>query len=209
MSFSAVNIASICRSGLWQNNPGLVQILGLCPLIALSNNGMNALIMGIATTFVLIIANFIVAVGRKFIPYHQRIPIFVAIIAAAVIGVQLVLAAINYSLYLHLGLFLALITTNCIIIGRLETFAYRRQNLSIIFVIFDALMQGIGFTLVLLILGCIREIIGQGTLFSIIKVNIFFTHRFILATLPAGAFVAMGCLLALKNRFMIENENSK
>lgn len=202
------NYRDIAKQGLWKNNPGLVQMLGLCPLLAVTATVTNALGLGIATMLVLICSNILVSLVRDYVPKEIRIPVFVMIIAALVTTVQLLINAYAYGLYLSLGIFLPLIVTNCIIIGRAEAFASRNNVLSSAF---DGLMMGIGFTLVLFVLGAIREILSQGTLFhgadqllgnwaANLTIHIWHTNTsFLLAMLPPGAFFAMGFLIAIKN----------
>jgi electron transport complex protein RnfE len=194
--------------GLWKNNPGLVQLLGLCPLLAVTATVTNALGLGLATMLVLICSNTTVSLIRQWVPKEVRIPVFVMIIAAFVTCVQMLMNAYTYGLYESLGIFLPLIVTNCIIIGRAEAYASKNPVKQ---ASFDGLMMGIGFTLVLLVLGTIRELLGQGTLFSgaelllgewakNLTVHIFqFDSHFLLAILPPGAFFAMGFLIAGKN----------
>ncbi len=194
--------------GLWKNNPGLVQLLGLCPLLAVTATVTNALGLAIATTLVLILSNLIVSLVRQFIPNEIRIPVFVMIIAALVTCIQLLMNAFTYSLYQSLGIFIPLIVTNCVIIGRAE--AYASKNTPML-AAFDGLMMGLGFTLVLLVLGGIREVLGHGTLFAgaenllgpwatVLKIEVFHSDTsFLFAILPPGAFVVMGLLIALKN----------
>ncbi len=157
------NYREIAWQGLWKNNPGLVQLLGLCPLLAVTATITNALGLGLATMLVLIGSNILVSLVRDYVPKEIRIPVFVMIIAALVTTVQLLINAYAYGLYLSLGIFLPLIVTNCIIIGRAEAFASRNNAFS---AAFDGLMMGLGFTLVLTVLGATREILGQGTLFD-------------------------------------------
>ncbi|MGL4834778.1 MAG: electron transport complex subunit E, partial [Shewanella sp.] len=157
------NYRDIAWQGLWKNNPGLVQLLGLCPLLAVTATLTNALGLGLATTLVLVGSNVLVSLVREGVPKEIRIPVFVMIIAALVTTVQLLINAYAYGLYLSLGIFLPLIVTNCIIIGRAEAFASRNPPLS---AAFDGLMMGLGFTLVLSLLGATREILSQGTLFD-------------------------------------------
>ena len=202
------NYRDIALQGLWKNNPGLVQMLGLCPLLAVTATVTNALGLGIATMLVLISSNILVSLVRNYVPKEIRIPVFVMIIAALVTTVQLLINAYAYGLYLSLGIFLPLIVTNCVIIGRAEAFASRNNVLASAF---DGLMMGLGFTLVLFILGAIREILSQGTLFSgadqllgpwaahLTVHVVHFDTSFLLAMLPPGAFFAMGLLIALKN----------
>jgi len=149
--------------GLWKNNPGLVQLLGLCPLLAVTSTVVNALGLGIATLFVLICSNATVSAIRHWVPKEIRIPIFVLIIAAFVTCVQLLMNAFTYDLYQSLGIFLPLIVTNCAIIGRAEAYASKNPIKQ---ASFDGLMMGCGFLAVLIILGAIREVLGQGTLFD-------------------------------------------
>lgn len=194
--------------GLWKNNPGLVQLLGLCPLLAVTSTVTNALGLGLATLLVLVASNTTVSLIRLWVPKEIRIPIFVLIIAAFVTCVQLLMNAFTYGLYQSLGIFLPLIVTNCVIIGRAEAYASKNPIKK---ASFDGLMMGLGFTLVLLILGAIREILGQGTLFdgadlllgdwaASLRIEVFhFDSKFLLAILPPGAFFAMGFLIAAKN----------
>jgi len=194
--------------GLWKNNPGLVQLLGLCPLLAVTSTVANALGLGLATLFVLICSNITVSAIQHWVPKEIRIPIFVLIIAGFVTCVQLLMNAFAYGLYTSLGIFLPLIVTNCAIIGRAEAYASRNPVKQ---AAFDGLMMGTGFLLVLLVLGMIREVLGQGTLFdgadlllgswaSILRVEIMqLDNQFLLALLPPGAFITMGFLIAGKN----------
>ncbi|NRD73661.1 electron transport complex subunit E [Shewanella sp. VB17] len=198
----------IALQGLWKNNPGLVQLLGLCPLLAVTATLTNALGLGLATMAVLIGSNLLVSLVKNFVPKEIRIPVFVMIIAALVTCVQLLINAYAYGLYLSLGIFLPLIVTNCVIIGRAEAFASRNSLLKSTF---DGFMMGLGFLLVLSLLGACREILGQGTLFSgadlllgdwASGLTIHLWHletSFLLAMLPPGAFIAMGFLIAFKN----------
>jgi len=198
----------ISQDGLWNNNPALVQVLGLCPLLAVTNTFINGLGLGIATLLVLIGSNVSISLVRNFIPREIRIPIFVMMIASFVTIIQLLMNAFTYELFLILGIFIPLIVTNCVIIGRAEAFA-SRNNVLPSFV--DGLMQGLGFMLVLIILGGFREILGQGTLFSgaelllgdwakELTITLFDTeHDFLFAILPPGAFVGLGLMIAAKN----------
>ncbi|QDZ90956.1 electron transport complex subunit E [Shewanella decolorationis] len=202
------NYREIAWQGLWKNNPGLVQLLGLCPLLAVTATLTNALGLGVATMLVLIGSNILVSLVRDYVPKEIRIPVFVMIIAALVTAVQLLVNAYAYGLYMSLGIFLPLIVTNCIIIGRAEAFASRNNAFS---AAFDGLMMGLGFTLVLAVLGATREILGQGTLFDgadqllgpwakALTMQVWQVDTpFLLAMLPPGAFIVMGLLIALKN----------
>jgi Na+-translocating ferredoxin:NAD+ oxidoreductase subunit E len=198
----------IAKQGLWHNNPGLVQLLGLCPLLAVTATVTNALGLGFATLLVLVGSNILVSLVRDYVPKEIRIPVFVMIIAALVTCVQLLINAYAYGLYLSLGIFLPLIVTNCVIIGRAEAFA-SRNNLT--HSAFDGLMMGLGFTCVLVVLGAGRELLGQGTLFEgadlllgdwakVLEVQVWQVDTpFLLALLPPGAFIGMGLLIAFKN----------
>ncbi|MEO3865303.1 electron transport complex subunit E [Rheinheimera fenheensis] len=194
--------------GLWKNNPGLVQLLGLCPLLAVTATVTNALGLGLATLLVLLGSNVAVSLVRNHVASEIRIPVFVLIIASLVTVVQLLMNAYTYDLYLSLGIFIPLIVTNCAIIGRAEAFASKNAVLPSAI---DAIMMGLGFMLVLLVLGAMREILGQGTLFDgaelllgdwakVLRVEVFqLDSQFLLALLPPGAFLGMGLLIALKN----------
>ena len=198
--------------GLWKNNPGIVQLLGLCPLLAVTATITNALGLGLATLLVLIASNTTVSAIRHWVPKEIRIPIFVLIIASFVTCVQLLMNAYTYSVYQSLGIFLPLIVTNCAIIGRAEAYASKNPVKQ---ASFDGLMMGLGFALVLILLGAIREVLGQGTLFdgahlllgdwaSALRIEVVhLDSQFLLAILPPGAFIAMGFIIALKN--MIDN----
>lgn len=198
----------ISLAGLWRNNPALVQLLGLCPLLAVTATLINGLGLGLATTLVLIGSNVTVSLIRNVIKNEIRIPVFVMIIASFVTVVQLMMNAFTYELYLALGIFIPLIVTNCAIIGRAEAFASKSSPLP---AALDGLMMGLGFTAVLMLLGGMREILGAGTLlagserlFGAIAANWELTlytsdNAFLLAILPPGAFLGMGLLIAAKN----------
>ncbi len=198
----------LLKNGMWNNNPALVQLLGLCPLLAVSSTLTNALGLGIATTLVLVSSNVIVSLARDYVPKEVRIPVFVMIIAALVTCVQLLMNAYAYGLFLSLGIFIPLIVTNCIIIGRAEAYASKNDPLPSAL---DGLWMGLGMTSVLVVLGAMREIIGQGTLFdgadlllgdwaSALRIEVFhFDTSFLLALMPPGAFIGVGLLIALKN----------
>ena len=194
--------------GLWKNNPAIVQLLGLCPLLAVTMTVVNGLGLGLATTLVLIGSNCTVSMVRNWVPNEIRIPIFVMVIAAFVTVVQLLMNAYTFQLYEALGIFIPLIVTNCAIIGRAEAYASKNP---VWYAAFDGIMMGIGFTLVLVILGGMRELAGYGTLLSgadllfgewasKLEVRVFEPESpFLLAILPPGAFLGMGLLIALKN----------
>jgi electron transport complex protein RnfE len=198
----------ILNTGLWKNNPALVQLLGLCPLLAVSNSLINGLGLGIATIVVLCASNLIVSLVRNFLRDEIRIPVFVLLIASLVTVIELVMNAWFHELYRVLGIFVPLIVTNCAIIGRAEAFASRNPPLPSLL---DGLAMGAGFAATLVVLGAIRELVGRGSLldgaellFGDIASNWsiqFFDpeHGFLLALLPPGAFIGLGLLVALKN----------
>lgn len=206
----------IIVNGLWKQNPGIIQLLGLCPLLAISNNVVNALSLGLATTLVMTVANVSVALVRNFIPHEIRIPVFVLIIAALVTVVQLAMNAWVHPLYLVLGIFIPLITTNCIVLARVEAFASKRSTAHSVL---DGTMMGLGLTAVLVVLGGMREISGKGTLLSGLdlalgpRAQTWVIHivpdydGFLLAVLPPGAFIGLGLLIALRN--VIESLRAK
>ena len=196
-------------NGLWKNNPALVQLLGLCPLLAVTASTVNALGLAAATLFVLVVSNASVSVIRGVVSDTVRLPVFVMIIAAAVTATELLMQAYSYELYQILGIFLPLITTNCIILGRADAFA-RKNPLPA--AIYDGFIMGVGFGAVLVLLGIIRELLGTGALFADMqllfgagakgwRLQIFAVDfPFLVAILPPGAFLVTGCLIALKNQ---------
>lgn len=198
----------IVRNGLWTNNPALVQLLGLCPLLAVTNTFINALGLGIATLLVLVVSNLTISLVKQWVTKEIRIPVFIMIIASFVTIIQLLMNAYTFGLYVSLGIFIPLIVTNCAIIGRAEAFASKNGPVESSL---DGLMMGLGFTAILLLLGGAREVLGQGTLFDGahllfgewargMTVQIFeFEQQFLLAILPPGAFIGMGLIIALKN----------
>ncbi|MFT6270400.1 MAG: electron transport complex protein RnfE [Alphaproteobacteria bacterium] len=194
--------------GLWKNNPAIVQLLGLCPLLAVTGTLVNGLGLGLATTLVLLGSNITVSLVRNIVPNEIRIPIFVMIIASFVTVIELLMHAFTFGLYQVLGIFIPLIVTNCAIIGRAE--AYASKN-SVQFAAYDGLMMGTGFTLILVLLGAMREILGLGTIFSgaellfgdwasNLTIVVYQTDaNFLLAILPPGAFLGLGLIIAAKN----------
>lgn len=198
----------IIQNGLWSNNPGLVQLLGLCPLLAVSNTVVNGLGLGLATMFVLVASNTTVSLARRVLVPEIRIPVFVLIIASLVTAVEMLMSAFFHDLYRVLGIFIPLIVTNCAIIGRAEAFASKN---SVGKSALDGLMMGSGFALVLIALGAFRELLGHGTLlrqakmmfadipsdFAIVVIPDY--PGFLMALLPPGAFIALGLLIAMKN----------
>jgi electron transport complex protein RnfE len=199
---------SLFHNGLIKQNTGLVQLLGLCPLLAISNNVVNALSLGVATMLVMAASSGAVSGVRHFVPNEIRIPVFVLIIAALVTVIDLTMNAFVHPLYLVLGIFIPLITTNCIVLARADAFASKNRPLHSVV---DAIAMGLGLTMVLVVLGGMRELAGQGTLFSGIDLVFgegakqFVLHvlpdyqGFLLAILPPGAFIALGLLIAAHN----------
>ena len=200
--------SEITRNGLWSNNVALVQLLGLCPLLAVTSTVVNGIGLGIATLITLVLSNTIVSLIRGFVRKEVRLPVFVLIIASVVTIIELAMKALFYDLYLVLGIFIPLIVTNCAIIGRAEGFASRNPvGPSAL----DGLMMGTGFLVVLALLGGLREIIGFGTLFA--NAELMFGDGaqsltvvlnqdypgFLLAVLPPGAFFGLAILIVAKN----------
>ncbi|RMH19141.1 MAG: electron transport complex subunit E [Gammaproteobacteria bacterium] len=199
--------AKIIQDGLWKNNPALVQILGLCPLLAVTTTLINGLGLGLATMLTLILSNTTVSLIRNAVPAEVRLPVFVMIIASIVTAIELAMSAYVYDLYKTLGIFIPLIVTNCTIIARAESFASKHPLLPSML---DGFMMGLGFLLVLVVLGGLRELVGQGTLFADahillgesarhLTIQVIHDYKgFLLAILPPGAFIGLGLLIALK-----------
>jgi electron transport complex protein RnfE len=199
------NYAQIARDGLWSNNITFSQMLALCPLLAVTGTATNGLGMGLATLVVLIASGLSISLLRGLITQEVRIPVFVLIIAAIVTLVDMSMDAWLHDLHKILGLFVPLIVTNCAILGRAESFAFRNPVMPSVF---DGLMMGLGFTLALVILGIVREILGSGTLFanaslllgdafSFLEITLIPHYRgFLLMLLPPGGFLVLGFLLA-------------
>jgi electron transport complex protein RnfE len=208
----------IAKNGLWNNNQALVALLGLCPLLAVTNNVVNSIALGLATTFVLIASNTTISIFRHHISKEVRIPIFVLLIASFVTVVELTMQSYFYDLYLILGIFVPLIVTNCAILGRAEAFASKNTwGKSAL----DGLMMGIGFSVVLIILGAMRELIGSGTLFEqsslllgslgdTLSITVFEDYQgTLLAILPPGAFIGLGLIVAVKNLIDLKTAEAK
>lgn len=201
----------IWRNGLWDNNPGLVQLLGLCPLLAVSNTAVNGLGLGLATLLVLVVSGLLVSVLRHTWRPEIRIPAFVLIIASTVTAIDMVMQAWLHELSRTLGIFVPLIVTNCTILARAESFASKQPvGASLV----DALAQGSGFAAVLIVLGAGREIVGQGTLLAgadmlfgeaaagwTIRL-LPFDQGLLLAVLPPGAFIGLGLMVALRQHLV-------
>ncbi|MDP3138110.1 MAG: electron transport complex subunit E [Azonexus sp.] len=197
---------TIARNGLWKQNSSLVQILGLCPLLAVTTNAVNGIMLSLATILVMAVANVAVASLRNFIPHEIRIPVFILIVAALVTVVDLLFNSNLHELYLVLGIFIPLIVTNCIVLARVEAFAAKNSPLQSTF---DGIFMGLGMLWTLALLGAMRELIGNGTLFA--GIDMVFPNlqpiqllpesypNFLLAMLPPGAFILLGCMIAWKN----------
>lgn len=202
------NYRKIFIDGIWHQNTGLVVLLGLCPLLAVSGTVVNAIGLGLATTLTLVFSNLAVSLSRGVLRPEIRIPAFVLIIASVVTVIQLLMQAWFHDLYRVLGIFIPLIVTNCAIIGRAEAFASRNGPVASAI---DGLATGLGFCLALVALGAVREIVGRGTLLS--QARLMFGEMgesmqltlvpdhpgFLLAMLPPGAFIALGFLVAGRN----------
>lgn len=181
--------------GFIKENPVFILLLGMCPTLGVTSSAINGLGMGLATTFVLLMANIVVSLVKNFIPDKVRIPSFIVIIASFVTVVQLVMQAYLPSLYKSLGLFIPLIVVNCIVLGRAEAFASKN---SLVSSAVDGLGIGLGFTFALVLLGGIREILGSGRIFDIVIYSEnYVTLLFVLAP---GAFIVLGYLIAIINR---------
>lgn len=188
------------KIGIIKENPIFVQVLAMCPTLAVTTSAENALGMGLATTFVLICSNISISMLRKFIPSKIRIPAFIVIIASFVTIVEFMMQAYLTPLYNSLGIFIPLIVVNCVILGRAEAFASKNK---VIPSIFDGLGMGLGFTFSLLVLGCIREVIGNGTIFNIAVMPAAYEPATIMILAP-GAFLTLGILMAILNAVKIK-----
>ena len=208
--------SEITQNGLWTNNVALVQLLGLCPLLAVTSSTINGVGLGLATMVTLILSNTLVSLIRGFVRSEVRLPVFVLIIACVVTVIELLMKAFFYDLFLVLGIFIPLIVTNCAIIGRAEGFASRNPvGTSAL----DGFMMGLGFLAVLTLLGAMREIIGSGTFLahadlmfgeSAKALTITFNEDysgFLLAILPPGAFFGLAILIAVKNAIEVQTKD--
>ncbi len=211
MNDTEISYAEIAKNGLWSQNTGLVQLLGMCPLLATSTSIVNGMGLGLATALVMSLSNGTVAVIRNFVPVEVRIPVFIIIIAVLVTMVQMLMNAFVHPLYLVLGIYIPLIVTNCLVLARVEAFASKNRLLPSML---DGLSMGLGLTGVLAVLGGMREFFGQGTLLSgidnvlgpsgkdlVLQVLPHY-QGFLLATLPPGAFIGLGLLIALRNHLV-------
>jgi len=181
--------------GLWRENPVFVQVLGMCPVLAVSNTAINALAMGLATAFVLIMSNIVVSSLRSFIPKEVRIATYILVIATFVTVVDYVIQAISLDLYKALGAFISLIVVNCLILGRAEAFASKN---TVVRSTMDGLGMGIGFAFALFCLGAVREILGAGSIFGIQLFHDSF-QDWVVMVLPSGGFFTLAGWLLLFN----------
>lgn len=200
-------VKHLLAQGLWKNNSALVQLLGMCPLLAVTSTATNALGLGLATTLVLTCTNAAISAMRRWVPSEIRIPIYVMIIAAVVSSVEMLINAYAYGLYQSLGIFIPLIVTNCLVIGRAE--AYAAQN-PVALSALDGFAMGMGATCTMFVLGSLRELLGNGTLFDgadlllggwakVLRIEVIQVDTpFLLAMLPPGAFIGLALLLAAK-----------
>ncbi|MFM7122410.1 MAG: electron transport complex subunit E [Fluviibacter sp.] len=196
----------IVHKGIWKQNTSLVQILGLCPLLAVTTNLVNGVMLSLATLLVMSLSNLAVSSLRHFIPYEIRIPVFILIAAALVTVVDLAMNAYLHGLYVVLGIFIPLIITNCIVLARIEAFAAKNRPAP---AMMDGAMMGVGMLWTLALIGALRELIGGGTLFSGIDLVIPGAQALqllpadypglLMAVLPPGAFIILGCIIASKN----------
>jgi Na+-translocating ferredoxin:NAD+ oxidoreductase subunit E len=200
--------SEIAHNGLWKQNPGVVQLLGLCPTLAVTTTVVNGVSLGLATALVMAASNGAVSPVRKFVPDEIRVPVFILVIAALVTMIDLAIHGFAEPLHKVLGIFIPLIVVNCIVLARVESFAAKNAPAP---AIWDGFMMGIGLTVVLALLGGIRELVGKGTLFSGLDLALgpqFKTYiltvipdyqGFLLAILPPGAFLGLASLIAIRN----------
>ena len=199
-------ILQIATNGIWKQNTSLIQVLGLCPLLAVTTNLINGAMLSLATLLVMALSGLAIALLRNLIPHEIRIPVFILVVASLVTGVDLLFNANLHELYLVLGIFIPLIVTNCIVLARVEAFANKNPPLQSML---DGIFMGVGMLWTLSLLGGLRELIGSGTLLS--GIDMVFPGQkplqilpesypgFLIAMLPPGAFILLGCLIAWKN----------
>lgn len=208
------NYKEITVNALWKQNPGVVQLLGLCPTLAVTTTAVNGISLGLATALVMAASNGTVSPVRKLVPSEIRVPVFILVIAALVSIIDMSINAFAHPLHKVLGIFIPLIVVNCIVLARVESFAAKNTFAPSVL---DGFMMGIGLTMVLALLGGMREVIGKGTLFSgldlvfgpqakhLVLTVIPDYHGFLLAVLPPGAFLGLGLLIALRNWAEVRN----
>ncbi len=208
----------IVYNGVWKQNTGLVQLLGMCPILAVSNSMVNGISLGLLTAIVMALSGAAIAPIRSYVPNEIRIPVFILIIAVLVTVAQYMMNAYMYGLYVVLGIFIPLIVTNCIVLARVEAFASKNPILPSAL---DGFAMGLGLTAVLAVLGGFRELVGKGTLLSGIDLALGDVAKdwvlhvipnykgFLLAILPPGAFIGLGCLIAGKNWLNLRKERKE
>ncbi|MCK5878249.1 MAG: electron transport complex subunit E [Holophagae bacterium] len=185
----------LIKNGLWSENPVFVLLLGMCPILGVTSSVENGIGMGVATTFVLVMSNLVISLLRRIIPKKMRIPCFIVIIASFVTIVEMLMQAFTPALYRSLGLFIPLIVVNCIVLGRAEAFASKN---GLFRSIVDGIAMGAGFTLALMAMGAVRELLGNGSLLNVNLLGSSFNPVLIMI-MPPGAFLTLGFLLALMN----------
>lgn len=191
-----MNYIKILFNGIVKENPTFVLLLGMCPTLATTTSAMNGMSMGLATMFVLICSNIVISLIKSITPDKVRIPVFIVVIASFVTILQMVMQAFVPEVYATLGLFIPLIVVNCIILGRAEAFACKNGPVASLF---DGVGIGLGFTLGLTLLGSVRELLGAGSLFGVVLLPE--TCNMLLFVLPPGAFITLGYLIAIVNKF--------
>jgi len=196
-----MNAKRILKNGILDENPAFVQVIGMCPILAVSTSALNGLGMGISTTLVLTSSNLVISLMRSFVPDTVRIPIFVVVISTFVTILELILKAYVPTLNASLGIYIPLIVVNCIILARAEAFASKNNPTNSVL---DGIGMGLGFTAALVVLGCIREFLGSGSLFYMNIMPESFP-RTIIMILPPGAFLTLGCLMAVLNVLRARN----
>ena len=205
MSEKKNNLGRVFMNGVLSENPTFRLVLGTCPTLAVTTSAINGLGMGAAATFVLLCSNIVISLLRNFIPSKVRIPAFITVICTFVTIIQLVMQAFLPSLYESLGIFIPLIVVNCIILGRAEAFASKNP---VVDSAVDGLGMGVGFTLALVLMGCVRELIGNGTIFGTAVFGAAY-EPMLIAVLPAGGFLVFGLLLGIINAIGNKRKEAK
>ena len=205
MSEKKMNLGRVFMNGVLSENPTFRLVLGTCPTLAVTTSAINGLGMGAAATFVLLCSNIVISLLRNFIPNKVRIPAFITVICTFVTIIQLVMQAYLPSLYESLGIFIPLIVVNCIILGRAEAFASKNPVAASAV---DGLGMGLGFTLALTLMGCVRELLGNGTIFGTAVLGTSF-EPMLIAILPAGGFLVYGLLLGIINAIGNKRKEAK
>ncbi len=196
LTVDAMNYIKILINGIVKENPTFVLLLGMCPTLATTTSAINGLSMGLATMFVLICSNLVISLIKNLTPDMVRIPVFVVVIASFVTILQMLMQAYVPTIYATLGLYIPLIVVNCIILGRAEAFACNHGPVESLF---DGAGMGLGFSIALTLLGAVRELLGAGSIFGIALLPE--TSNMLLFILPPGAFITLGYLIAIINRF--------